>query len=413
MDQASRTLRAARDLHSTERRFAGDALFGLVRGLRRLKILTGVPRPTASQLYSAWLVDEGHAQDAAIAARKAQLDDRLTRLATLSPDEQIEALGEALSYPTWIVRALVADLGIARAQSILAAQNTRAPLTVRANALRTDRATLTDRLRGEGTAATPTTRSAWGLSLDGHVNVYGTQAFADGLLEIQDEGSQLIAELVAPPPGGVVVDVCAGAGGKTLAIGAMLGNKGRIVAMDVDGRKLEELSRRARRAGLSNVQTVRLAKDWTETLSVGNGPGQLPPWLVERGADRVLVDAPCSGLGVLRRHPEARWNLQPVDLEDIMAKQRAIVRAAAHLVRRDGKNAARLIYATCTVLHRENDAVVDELLTAQPGFVPMPAKEILGSDRAMAMGDGQNLRLFPAEGDADGFFAAVLRRERA
>jgi 16S rRNA (cytosine967-C5)-methyltransferase len=183
--------------------------------------------------------------------------------------------------------------------------------------------------------------------------------------------------------------------------------------MDVDGRKLEELQRRARRAGLNNIQTVRLAADWTRSFPVGDTPGCLPAWLVSRGAERVLVDAPCSGLGVLRRHPEARWHMQPHDITEIMAKQRAILAAAAQLVRRDGKNPGRLIYATCTVLRRENDDVVDSFLSTHPSFTPVAAKEILGSERAAQIGDGQRLRLLPKEGGSDGFFAAVLKIARA
>lgn len=424
MDQAGRSLRGARSLHSSERRFVGDALHELVRGLRRLRAIAGERRPTATQLYLTWLIDGLTTQRAdalpstlvraaeraglsvpALLERRARLGERLAAAASLSSEEQIDAIGEALSYPSWIVRALRDDLGLGVALDVLREQNRRAPLTVRANALRCDRDTLAERLRGEGLAVEPTGLSAHGLSIDGRVNVYGTQAFADGLVEIQDEGSQLIAELCAPPPGSVVVDLCAGAGGKTLALGAMLGNKGRIVALDVDGRKLEELQKRARRAGLSNVQAVCLREDW----ATAGGTGELPEWLRLRGAERVLVDAPCSGLGVLRRHPEARWHLQPRDVEELTAKQRAILSAAAALTRGDGRGPGRLIYATCTLLRRENDDIVDGFLASHPDFAPLATKEILGSERASRLGDGLRLRLRPTAGGPDGFFAAVMR----
>jgi 16S rRNA (cytosine967-C5)-methyltransferase len=136
----------------------------------------------------------------------------------------------------------------------------------------------------------------------------------------------------------------------------------------------------------------------------------VPDWLLSRGADRVLVDAPCSGLGVLRRHPEARWHMQLADVAEIMEKQRAILSAAAAFVKKDGKNPGRLIYATCTILRRENDEPVDELLAAHPELAIAPAKEILGGERAAAIGDGERLRLYPTAGGPDGFFAAVLRR---
>jgi 16S rRNA (cytosine967-C5)-methyltransferase len=461
MEQAGRALRAARGLHSTERRFVGDALHGMVRGLRRLRALCGERQPTALKLYLTWLVDQDEAarQDEAVRlgmpgvagerafsrqlplfrragldlaqllSRRAALQERMERATKLAEpsgraelgglaetaaavaeanQELSEALGDGLSYPSWLVRALLEDHGLQESLAILQAQNQRAPLTVRANLLRGERAALADRLRKEGILARATALSSCGLVLDGRVNVYGTQSFAAGLLEIQDEGSQLIAELCAPPPGAVVVDVCAGAGGKTLALGALLGNKGRIVAMDVDARKLTELQRRARRAGLSNVQTVCLREDW----ATGGGLQDIPDWLRRRGAERVLVDAPCSGLGVLRRHPEARWHMQPADIAEINAKQRAILSAAASLVRADGRAPGRLIYATCTLLRRENDAVVSDFLLTHPEFVPLLAKEILGSERAAALGDGSKLRLRPTVDGPDGFFAAVLRRAR-
>ena len=363
------------------------------------------PSPSARGLADAALLG----LDAqALLGRRAAIDERLAEVQSLPPDAQIDAMGDALSYPGWLVRALRDDLGLVTALALLKAQNTRAPLTVRANAIRCDRETLAARLEQEGIATTKTAGSRFGLTLEENcrVNIYGTQAFADGLLEIQDEGSQLISELCAPPPGSVVVDVCAGAGGKTLALGALLANKGRIVAMDIDGHKLEELSRRARRAGLSNIQTVRLPPDWAQS----GGLYAIPDWLRSRGAERVLVDAPCSGLGVLRRHPEARWHMQPADIDELVIKQRAILSAASALVRRDGKSPGRLIYATCTLTEQENAGAVDSFLGTHPDFSNVATKEILGGERAAAIGDGERLRLVPKEGGPDGFFAAVLRR---
>lgn len=402
-DLLSARLRDARGLHSSERRLVADSLHRLVRGLRRLRALCGVTRPTSLQLLLATLADQ--ALDAGTALPAALLRELqaagispevlMRRHADLSPPLSPERLGESLSYPEWLVSAVVADLGAGPAEAVLRAQNGRAPLTVRVNLLRGSRDALQARLREEGVESTPTTLSPHGLILHTRVNAYGLQAFRDGLMELQDEGSQLIAEVTAPPPGGVVVDACAGAGGKTLALAALLGNRGRIVAIDVDGHKLTELQRRARRAGLSNVATICAP---VQEVS----PDRLP-----RGADRVLVDAPCSGLGVLRRNPEARWRLSPADVAEIGARQRQILSSAAALVAPHG----RLIYATCTILRRENDGVVAEFLERHPDFSEVPVKEILGGARAAAIGDGQRLRLLPLREDGpDGFFAAVLRR---
>jgi 16S rRNA (cytosine967-C5)-methyltransferase len=232
--------------------------------------------------------------------------------------------------------------------------------------------------------------------LETHLNAYGLASFKEGLFELQDAGSQLIAEACAPPPRGLVVDACAGAGGKTLALGALLGNRGRLVALDSSERKLEELRDRARRAGLTNTRAIAVA-DGREAESFGELAGR---------ADRVLCDVPCSGLGVLRRNPEARWRLAPADLDELPRLQRRLLETYAGLVAPGG----RLVYATCTILRSENDDVVDAFLAAHDGFEPVLLKEILGSERAAAIGDGARLRLSPDTHDTDGFFAAVMRR---
>lgn len=442
MADAARLLRGARSLHSRQRRFVGDALHGAVRMLRRLRYLAGHAaqppsrRPSPRQLYLVWLLEASTPSTDAIPAllrstlhaagldatvlqtARQQLDRTYADAARAAADAPtdpaclaalVDATGDALSYPSWLVRCFLqafagSSSSVARALAVLAAQNQRAPLCVRVNRLRGPRDAAVPRLLAEGLKPHPTPLASDGLYLDGHENVYATATFAEGWIELQDEGSQLIAELVSPPPGGVVVDACAGAGGKTLALGAMLQNRGRLLALDIDGRKLEELSRRVRRAGLTNVQALALPDDWTGD----GGATRLPGWLRQSGADRVLVDAPCSGLGVLRRNPEARWRLQPRDLDELCATQARLLQGAAACVRPHG----RLIYSTCTILPRENEEIVQGFLAQNPSFSIVPVKEIFGSARAASCSDtdGIFLRTDPSPGGPDGFFAAVLRR---
>ena len=395
-----RAFRGARELRSAERRFVGEAVYGLIRWRRRLAFATGKPDATPLQLYLAWMRTE-FPEEALIEselrvngldpARIADVDDRLATIADLD-----ERAGTALSYPTWLVQRMVAERGREDAEALLAAMNRRAPLVARANRLKNTREELAAYLSEERVPTKPSSLANDGLELLTHVNAYGLAAFKAGRFELQDAGSQLIAELVAPPPRGVVVDACAGAGGKTLALGALLGNRGRLVAFDIGDRKLEELRTRARRAGLTNVHAVAV----DEQLPVDE------ELALHGRADRVLCDVPCSGLGTLRRNPEARWRLSAADLDELPAKQRQILTRYAPLVAPGG----RLIYATCTVGASENDAIVDAFLAANPSFTPVPAKEILGKARAEAIGDGQRLRLLPHVHDTDGFFAAVLRR---
>jgi 16S rRNA (cytosine967-C5)-methyltransferase len=248
----------------------------------------------------------------------------------------------------------------------------------------------------EGVQAEPTALAPTGLLFRTRVDAFGLSSFKEGLFEVMDEGSQRVAEAVAPPPGGRVVDACAGAGGKTLALGALMHGKGRLFAMDVAGKKLEELRRRARRAGLSNV-AARAVQGV-----------QLPTEAKAEAWDRVLVDAPCSGLGTLRRNPEARWRMTPSDVARFPSLQLSLLVAYAPLVAVGG----RLIFATCTVLRSENELVIEAFLKERPEFVPVPLKEVMGKARAEALGDGDTLRLFPQRQGTDGFFTAVMRRVR-
>jgi 16S rRNA (cytosine967-C5)-methyltransferase len=289
------------------------------------------------------------------------------------------------------------DLGAEVALAAADAMNRRAPMTIRVNTVRISREACIARLAEENIVARPTVLAPAGLVLETRVNAFGLTAFRDGLFEVMDEGSQLVAELVAPPPGGRVLDACAGAGGKTLALGAIMGGKGRLCALDVDGRKLEELRRRARRAGLNNVE----ARAITDGSFGAAAPGTF---------HRVLVDAPCSGLGTLRRNPEARWRVTPQTLAKagFPARQLGLLVTYAPLCAVGG----RLIYATCTLLEAENDRVVDRFLTDRDDFVRVPVKEIWGREPAERVGDGLNLRISPNVADTDGFFAAVLRRVR-
>jgi 16S rRNA (cytosine967-C5)-methyltransferase len=294
------------------------------------------------------------------------------------PVERISVLG---SLPTWLALRMQAFAG---AEDLARALSSEPPQTIRS---RIDRDALRARLSEEGVPTEPTKLSPYGLTIVRPINPFRLASFHEGLFELQDEGSQLIAELVAPPPKSAVIDFCAGAGGKTLHLSALLGNKGRVFAHDVSARKLDELRKRARRAGCTNVEA---------TLDLAG----------VRPAARVLVDAPCSGLGVLRRNPELRLRLTEESVARFPEEQLAILERAAPWVLPNG----RLIYSTCTFLPEENDGVVQAFLQKHDDFELMPAKEILGSARAASIGDGRVLRLFPEAHGTDAFFAAVLRR---
>jgi len=408
----ARAFRAHRELSSGGRRRVSEAVYGLIRMDRRLDAIVGELVGSGADLGPVardelkliiYEIREGLPPEAAAQdlrrlgcagvdlARAAEPD------AGLGGRDGLEREAVRLSYPTWLLERLANDLGGAEAVAIAEAMNRRAPMAVRVNTVRTSREALIQRLAEEGVTARPTPLAPAGLVFESRVNAFGLTAFRDGLFEVMDEGSQLCAELVAPPPGGRVADACAGAGGKTLAISAAMGGKGRLLALDTGGRKLEELRRRARRAGLSNVTARPIERE-----------GELPAEARPGGWDRVLVDAPCSGIGTLRRNPEARWRLTPSAVAGFPARQLGLLVTYAPLCAVGG----RLIYATCTVLEDENEKVIQRFLAERDDFVRVPVKEIWGREPAERVGDGLSLRLYPHRHDTDGFFAAVLRRTR-
>jgi 16S rRNA (cytosine967-C5)-methyltransferase len=358
----SRGLREARALHSRERRFVADTLFDLIRHRSILIHRTGSEDPLAHWL--AWLVHLGLPLADAVAELPelvlAPLPD------DLSPSAQIALIG---SLPESVAASLIGVFGD-RTDDFIAASNRRAPVTLRANARKISRAELMIRLQSDGMSVEPHPLTAHGIVVTGRPNLAGSKALQEGLFEVQDAGSQLIVDLLEPT--GTVIDFCAGAGGKTLAMDAEL-----LIAFDIRMSALKELRKRAARAGV--VVDICLIED-----------GPLPAQLAAIRADRVLVDAPCSGLGVLRRHPENRWRLD--DLATLPQTQRRILENAAPLVKKGGK----LVYSTCSVLREENEDVIDGFLEEHSEF---------SMDKT--------LRLSPHEDDTDGFYGARLTKASA
>jgi len=398
-----RVLRRERKLWASERRAAAEAVYGIVRWQGQLDWLLG-GRPTLTLRYAAWLSRFAGAAPADAARRLglspsalAPLADAEARLAAVT--DPMERFALEASLPRWIAERFVAERGMADARALAAAMNARAPLTVRANLLVGDREALRARLRAEGVGAEPTPHSPWGLVLDGHQNAFSLPSFREGAFEIQDEGSQLIAFACQARPGWTVVDACAGAGGKALALAMEMRNKGTLHALDTDAGRLADARKRARRAHVHNLRF--------RTIGAGEeAVGQLAD--LAGKVDLVLVDAPCSGLGTLRRKPDARWRLEPSDPEEFAGLQRALVARFAGLVRPGG----RLVYATCSIGRTENADVAD-FAEREVGLTPAPLAPLLGEDRARALGvAGGRLELYPHVHGTDGFFMAAFEKRK-
>lgn len=297
--------------------------------------------------------------------------------------------------PEWLLARLKPVFG-ARLARELEALGIEAPVDLRVNTLKGSREEAIASLAAEGIAATPTPLSPIGLRLAGRIGIAGTKAFQAGLVEVQDEGSQLVALLADARPGQRVCDFCAGAGGKTLALAAAMDNRGQLTALDVRARRIERAGTRLRRAGVHNV-TRRLLESHRD------------PWVKRHKAsfERVLVDAPCTGIGTWRRNPDAKWRTTPEDLAELASLQADILASAGRLVKPGG----RLVYATCSLLPEENEAQVERFLASHPEFHERRIAEVWAETvGGHCPPTSAHLLLTPGSHGTDGFFVAVLER---
>lgn len=300
----------------------------------------------------------------------------------------------ALDLPDWLHARLAALYPATELETLVRSLNVPAPLDLRVNVMKTSRDEALAALAAGGLRAEPCPFAPQGIRLRDRPALQKHPLFLDGRVEVQDEGSQLLGCLVQPRRGEMVADFCAGAGGKTLLLGAMMRSSGRLYAFDVAEKRLARLKPRLARSGLSNVHPVVLAGE--NDARVKRLAGKM---------DRVLVDAPCSGLGTLRRNPDLKWRQAEGAVAELAAKQRDILAAAARLVKPGG----RLVYATCSILPEENGAVVDAFLAAHPGFRRRSAADILAA-QGIALSCGEDMVLLPHREGTDGFYAAVLER---
>ena len=332
---------------------------------------------------------------------KSALSDQeknwLDQCDSINPSDLLERHRHNL--PEWLVQPLKDQLGkdfMALAESL----NQPAPLDLRVNMLTDKRPDVQKELKLAGIAAQPTPYSPWGLRLDSKPALTKLDAFARGAMEVQDEGSQLLALLLDAKRGEMVVDFCAGAGGKTLAIGAAMRSTGRLYAFDTSAHRLDALKPRLARSKLSNVHPAAIAHERDDRIKRLAGK-----------IDRVIVDAPCSGLGTLRRNPDLKWRQSPQSVQEMTVKQAAILQSASRLLKPGG----RLVYATCSLLPQENEDIALAFSQANREFSPLPAAEVLSNlkvDGAAGLcsggeGGGDFLRLWPHRHATDGFFAAL------
>ncbi len=391
-----------RELGSLERGFVADTAYAVLRRRRFLQRLCG-EKQTPRQLVLAALmrvqgVSQRQLSETLSAAEGKWLAEFKARPEpVLTPAEQCD-------FPDWLYDRLVAVWSMEQIIALSRALNQPAPLDLRVNAIKATREEVLAQLQAEHIAAGPCPYAPFGIRLKDKPALSRSTLFVEGKIEVQDEGSQLLGHLLQPKRGEMVADFCAGAGGKTLLLGALMRSTGRLYAFDVSDKRLAKLKPRLARSGLSNVHPAAIAGE--NDIRIKRLAGKM---------DRVLVDAPCSGLGTLRRNPDLKWRQTPQSVEELTRKQTAILAAAARLVKPGG----RLVYATCSLLHEENEDIVNAFLAAHDAFHRLPCNELLKQQGiALEMDEnadenaGEDLRLFPHLHGTDGFYAAALERSK-
>ena len=382
-----------------DRGLVAELVYGCLRRRRFLEYLLGSIPTQPQMLIAAYLVvingwsaralsDAGFKGDASVLVQQLRTQDR----SSLPWEAQT-------NLPDWLSQRLITQLGTDETLALALALNQPAPLDIRVNTQKTGREKLQSRLAEEGFPMDPTPFSAVGLRRNQRAPLFNTASFKEGWFEVQDEGSQLLAVLLEPRRGERVADFCAGAGGKTLHLGALMGNTGTIYAFDILSKRLEQLKPRLVRAGLDNVRIQLIEHERDRRLQRLRGK-----------IDRVLVDAPCSGTGTLRRNPDIKWRTNANDMEtklvELVTIQNRILAAAAELPKPGG----RVVYATCSLLREENEEVVNHFLAHHADYKQIPVAEILARRQVSLKNLDLGLRLFPHRHNTDGFYAAVLGR---
>ena len=394
-DTSLRYFFQAERVGSNERALIAETVFGVLRHRLFLEHSCGEQTTPRRLALAYWVRFGGYNLRELTPLLKATESEWLVHAKSIKISEL--PLSIQAELPDWIIEKLRTQYNDAEILDIGVSMQQAAGLDLRVNTHLANRTEVLAGLLGEGVTAEITPYSPIGIRVKGKPALNKSPMFEGGKFEVQDEGSQLLGFMVAPKRNEMVVDFCAGAGGKTLMLGAMMNSQGRLYALDVSEKRLANLKPRLKRSGLSNLQPQLIAHE--NDVKVKRLAGKI---------DRVLVDAPCSGLGTLRRNPDLKFRQSPQSVAELTQKQTNILAAASKLLKRGG----RLVYATCSLLHEENSGIVEAFLSAHPDFKLIPANEVLKQQK-IELEMGEYLQLFPQKHGTDGFFAAVMERKPA
>jgi len=382
--------RAHPDMGARDRGVVAEGLFAWLRRRRSLEALADSRHPRLLAL-AVLVREQGHS----VRELEGLLTERevswLQTFKSRAPDANPAVVHDV---PDWLWEKLGEVAGDDERSAMTRSWLQPAPLDLRINPLQAKREAVQAELAAAGIESAPTPHSPLGLRIAGRPALNKLPAFTRGDIEVQDEGSQLLGMLVQPKRSGMVVDFCAGSGGKTLLLGALMRNQGRVYAFDTSEKRLSNLKPRLKRSGLSNIHPQLISSENDSRIKRLAGK-----------IDSVLIDAPCSGLGTLRRNPDLKWRQTPAGIAELKAKQKSILASAARLPKQGG----RIVYATCSVLPEENEEVVNEFLAGHPDYRLVPASGIVAK-LGWGLATGDYLRLSPHQHGCDAFFAAVLER---
>ncbi len=409
--------RSHKYLGSHDRKFVAETTYGILRNLRKCELMVasavaGLDEMLCEQdkiifLIISYLSLRGRMQevtsDKVLSKLKRTMSaenvenifDMFAKPVSIPKESSIARIGTEYSFPDWMIQRLIDQYGESEAEKLCKSLNEQAPLTLRVNTLKTTVHNCQAELSTHGIETTKTLLSPFGLNLSKYVNIFSLPIFRDGWFEVQDEGSQLLPFLVDPKPNIKLLDLCAGAGGKTLEFAALMKNRGEIFATDVNSFRLEELRKRTKRAGVQNVRVkaIQAVEDLAEQYS--------------NFFDIIFVDAPCTGLGTIRRNPGLKWIVTEQMVNEMAVKQRSILHSSVPFVKEGG----RIVYATCTLLKQENEDVVENFLMMHPEFniVEVNELQVKCFDRFFAT--NSFFKLLPHINGTDGFFCAILEKQ--
>jgi len=410
-----RYFRSHRYLGSHDRKFIAETIYGTLRHRRRYEHILEIlmknikreisKKDTVLLILTTYILENGNLSETEIELIEKgifneqgimfKIKNILSGTYEISNDDVSKSIGIKYSYQDWMIKWFVTDYSAEEAERICASLNEPAPLNLRVNTLKTTLEKCQEELYKEGVETYRTRLSPYGLLVPKRLNVFSLKTFQKGWFEVQDEGSQLIPIYIDPKPTDKLLDVCAGAGGKTLEFSVIMKNRGEIFATDINNYRLRELRKRAKRAGAHNIRVMQIRKI-TDLLKNFSG-----------FFDIVFVDSPCSGLGTLRRNPGMKWKVTENTVYELVKKQKKILEESTPLVKTGGK----LVYATCSILKKENEQQIENFLALNPNFSLVKFKHNLNNQFISELISNGYLKLMPHIHGTDGFFCAVLKKQ--